>query len=402
MKTLLILGLVFGSATVLAKDTAEEIRTSAASLERTAPSNSSIPRAFSRKIFEIDVTAALFNYTESTPTLRGAKEINVFKKTSNGTVLIVTDTGIGSGVLITDNGHIITNEHVVGDNSQVTVFFKPHGNKYNRDTLKPIQGIVEKTSITKDLALLKIEQIPSYAKPIVMPNILYPEVGADAHAIGHPNQELWTYTRGYVSHVREEYKWLINFNRSATVIQTQTPINPGSSGGPLLDEDGYLIGINSFFDSKSPNITYAVSAASIEQFLKTNKVDLDTENKQLKRAKKEKADKSASSAKCGAFIVQKVEAQSTDLGKFVRHDYDPKCIGRITLSLSYPEDQEKPMVISVEHDLYEGVIGFLLLDNDRDKQVDYTLVDDDGDGEWDLEGSNKLGEIIAGTLKPLP
>ena len=60
------------------------------------------------------------------------------------------------------------------------------------------------------------------------------------------------------------------------------------------------------------------------------------------------------------------------------------------------------MVISVEHDLYEGVIGFLLLDNDRDKQVDYTLVDDDGDGEWDLEGSNKLGEIIASTLKPLP
>ena len=54
------------------------------------------------------------------------------------------------------------------------------------------------------------------------------QVGADVHAIGHPQGQTWTYTKGLISQVRPDYQW---GPHKADVIQTQTPINPGNSGG---------------------------------------------------------------------------------------------------------------------------------------------------------------------------
>lgn len=403
MITPLISALVLSSTLAVASDMILEMHTFNAT-KGNPNVNTPLPGIFVKGIFEIDTSTKLLSYSEKTPTLRGANEVNVFKKASNGTVLILTEDGTGSGALITDSGYIVTNEHVVGTNVNVKVFFKPQSNQYNASTLEWIQGTVEKISVKKDLALIKADWVPENARPIIMPTTSPPDVGADAHAIGHPNNQFWTYTRGYVSQVREDYEWAYKPNsgkRSATIIQTQTPINPGNSGGPLLDEDGNLIGINSFIDSGSPGINYAVSAASIEEFLKTDRKVLERENAQLQKISRAENNKPDLQTACGDDMIREVREQNEYLGNFVRRDYDPNCVGRVTLSISIPDDQEEPIVIAVEHDTKEGVIGTLLLDFDRDEQIDFTVVDTDGDGEWDLKGDNKAGEIVASELKPV-
>jgi hypothetical protein len=95
------------------------------------------------------------------------------------------------------------------------------------------------------------------------------EVGADVRAIGHPNGENWTYTKGIVSSVRPDYEWSAGPGdpHRATVIQTQTPIDPGNSGGPLLSDDGKIVGVNSFIRKDAEGLNFAVAAKEISYFL---------------------------------------------------------------------------------------------------------------------------------------
>jgi hypothetical protein len=94
-------------------------------------------------------------------------------------------------------------------------------------------------------------------------------IGQDVHAIGHPQGEVWTYTRGIISQVRANYEWKTEegITHRANIIQTQTPINPGNSGGPLLDENARVVGINSFRHRSGEGLNYAVSVDTINEFL---------------------------------------------------------------------------------------------------------------------------------------
>jgi hypothetical protein len=88
------------------------------------------------------------------------------------------------------------------------------------------------------------------------------------HAIGHPSGEVWTYTTGTISQIRPNYEWTADgFTHRSTVIQTQTAINAGNSGGPLLNDEAEIIGINSF-RREGEGLNYAVAADTVEQFLK--------------------------------------------------------------------------------------------------------------------------------------
>jgi hypothetical protein len=95
------------------------------------------------------------------------------------------------------------------------------------------------------------------------------EVGADVAAIGHPEGQRWTFTKGIVSQIRPDYQWSTGpgDTHRATVIQTQTPINPGNSGGPLLSFDGKIVGVNSFRATDSEGLNFAVAAKDIDFFL---------------------------------------------------------------------------------------------------------------------------------------
>ena len=174
----------------------------------------------------------------------------------------------GSGAVINDQGAVITNWHVVGGNPRVLVVFKPKNSTELKEELAYAAN-VEKIDEVADLALLRII---APRKPIPYLQLGDPSaisVGHDVHAIGHPDGEAWTYTKGIISQIRDNYEWSAGDGRTyrAKVIQTQTPINPGNSGGPLLDDSGRLIGINSFFSPQAQGLSFAVAVDTIKEFL---------------------------------------------------------------------------------------------------------------------------------------
>ena len=201
---------------------------------------------------------------------RGAKEIAVYRKAAPAVVFVVAKKGntkefsTGSGAIIDGKGHVITNWHVVENHPHIFVVFKP---KDSADLKKELvfAATVEKDDQVADLALLKINNPPKAFATLRLGDMSTLSVGQDVHAIGHPEGQVWTYTKGIISQIRPNFEWL---GHRAKVIQTQTPINPGSSGGPLLDDNGRIIGVNSFYSTKGRGLNYAVAVDVVQTFLK--------------------------------------------------------------------------------------------------------------------------------------
>ena len=151
---------------------------------------------------------------------------------------------VGTGFLISQNGLIVTNAHVVGDELEllVTLF----------DTNKR-KAIVLGKDINEDIALLAIEGYK--LKPISFGNLERPAVGEEVLAMGYaldlPGNA--TFTKGMVSAYRP------NLFGNLTALQTDTAINPGNSGGPLVDLYGNVIGINTAVAKSAEGINFAIS-----------------------------------------------------------------------------------------------------------------------------------------------
>jgi S1-C subfamily serine protease len=152
-------------------------------------------------------------------------------------------TTLGSGFVYDNQGHIITNGHVVGDAKIVDVTFV-NGNRY---TAKVIG-----TDIYSDIAVLQIsqnntqaQQLLSSVKPLALSNSSKLEVGDQVIAIGNPFGLSDTMTTGIVSGVGRLLPAASGIGFSIpNTIQTDAPINPGNSGGPLLNTQGQVIGMN--------------------------------------------------------------------------------------------------------------------------------------------------------------
>jgi S1-C subfamily serine protease len=322
-------------------------------------------------------------------------DTQVYKDSYMGTVLVTTKDCMGSGSLISADGYILTNQHVVENLKEVSVFFHPK----NKDTeFEEIKAQVVKTRIKSDLALIKINKVPSHASPLPL-NFGAPEVGQTVHAIGHPGGgSLWTYTKGYISQLWEKksFKYPDGIPRDADVIQTQTPINPGNSGGPLLNDLGEQIGVNSFGNDTTEGIHFAVGGTEIEEFLNADSDLLQKENKQLSRSAKN--DKST--RKCGEdVVVNETRGSDKDFGDYSRFDFDPRCEGRITMSAVVPDDDSKGAFLWLWHPEKSDAIQYWLVDIDRDGNIDLTYIDFDGDGVWDKKGENRRGEFLATNLE---
>jgi S1-C subfamily serine protease len=173
--------------------------------------------------------------------LRGAREIAIFRQAAPAVVLIRTKEGSGSGVVL-QTGQVLTNRHVVKGIGRVSIFFKPNDLTQSTEAAEARVGTVQFVDPERDLALISPESLPSnsrFLKIAIRDDI---EVGADVFAIGHPLGYSWTFTQGIVSGVRP-----INADGERyTAIQTQTPINPGNSGGPLLNPNLEVVGINTW------------------------------------------------------------------------------------------------------------------------------------------------------------
>ncbi len=192
---------------------------------------------------------------------------DIYEDNALGVVLLMGDAGYGSGVIISTKGHVLTNNHVVEHNENLEAILSY---QYNLDGYEEYVHSIEiiKQDKVKDLALIKINNPRTALRPINISRKV-PAIGSRVHAIGHPDLEVWSYTTGYISQIREEYEWSYEdeFEHIANVYQTQTPVAEGNSGGPLLNDHGNLVGINTFGDHKNDFQNFSVTVDEIIKFL---------------------------------------------------------------------------------------------------------------------------------------
>lgn len=156
--------------------------------------------------------------------------------------------GHGSGFFITRQGHILTNAHVVGDAQRTRVVTADKQHAMTAEILR-----IDKP---RDVALLKVEDMPDELKReiVTLPLRLdWPPVGADVYAIGAPHDRRKladTVTKGIVSAHRESFK--IEGLRQ-NFIQADVKVHPGNSGGPLIDENGNIVGLSATDYHESPS-----------------------------------------------------------------------------------------------------------------------------------------------------
>lgn len=212
----------------------------------------------------------------------GFPAVEVYEKNSKAVVLVLaSDEGksgmVGSGSIVAP-GIVITNAHVIYDKgssrlwTNIRVYLKPEvvTGKFSIDLVKRHTADVIAYDTELDLAVLKVEGLPSDTGIIEIGNSEEIKTGEEVVAIGHPEQGgLWTLTYGRIS---GEIKNQSNIT-GKNVFQTDTSLNRGNSGGPLLDRRGYMIGINSaaarIGDDNMPitGVNFAIKSSVVKKWL---------------------------------------------------------------------------------------------------------------------------------------
>ncbi len=161
----------------------------------------------------------------------------------------------GTGVVLNSSGLIATNEHVVEGASKVTV-------SLDGQSGHTFTATVIAQDKPNDLALLKIQTSGLALHPLTLADSSRVQVGDGVDAIGNPFGLNWTLTTGVVSALDRQIQ-APDGNVIKRVIQTDAALNPGNSGGPLIDSAGAVIGINSQIISGSSSATGAGGSSGV-------------------------------------------------------------------------------------------------------------------------------------------
>ena len=163
---------------------------------------------------------------------------DVYQASKDSVAYITTGSGTGSGFVVSPDGYIVTNAHVIeGANGQI---------KAKVGDGKTLDAKLVGEDASTDLALLKVSA--TNLKALQLADSSSVEVGDDAYAIGNPFGLDRTLTVGVVSALQREISSPNGFSID-DVIQTDAAINPGNSGGPLFNAQGQVIGVNSQIES---------------------------------------------------------------------------------------------------------------------------------------------------------
>jgi S1-C subfamily serine protease len=174
----------------------------------------------------------------------------IIEDSLKGVVTIKTNVGQGTGFIISNDGFIVTNAHIFsGANDFYILDYQQ--NKHSAELI----GYNE----TFDLVLLKIS---GTYNPLEIGNSNNVQIGEKVIAIGNPLGLQFSVSEGIVSAVNREGE-----NKVNAYIQTDAALNPGNSGGPLINKQGEVIGINNFKVGGGENIGFALESNYIKQVI---------------------------------------------------------------------------------------------------------------------------------------
>ena len=194
------------------------------------------------------------NYSSNSDMLEAAMDTVVIVHTQ-----LSEGTSTGSGVVISENGYIITNFHVVSGAVKVQVEF--------RNTKKFVDATVIGYKTHDDIAVIKVDMTGLDAATIGNSSLCH--TGDRVYAIGCPQgaDYAWTVTQGIISSPMRDLK-IYNtstgvLDKKMKVIQTDTPVNPGNSGGPLINADGQVIGVITMKLTDSSGMGFALPSDAV-------------------------------------------------------------------------------------------------------------------------------------------
>jgi S1-C subfamily serine protease len=169
------------------------------------------------------------------------RQQEIFTQVGPSVVFIAAGDGFGSGFFVNADGLILTNRHVVGKSSRVKVVSLDGKTYVGTVTLRAPDGV--------DLALVQVEAKGTPALTLLAKPDL--QVGAWVAAVGHGRGGVWSFNTGMISNIYPD-------GADRPIFQTQIPLNPGNSGGPVVDRKGRVIGVVTAGIEGSNSINFAI------------------------------------------------------------------------------------------------------------------------------------------------
>jgi regulator of sirC expression with transglutaminase-like and TPR domain len=222
------------------------------------------------------LTTAVFCLTALTVPAR-ADDFNgrkVYQQTLQSTAWVLTPKGSGTGWLVDrQNKFLITNNHVVAGASVVHVIFPTYVNgKVVQDRAfyekqgTAIKGYVLRTNRAHDLAVVELESVPEQVVELPLADD-GASPGDVVHSIGNPGKSgaLWVYTSGTVRAVFSMHDDFPGFE--GNVVETQSPLNPGDSGGPVVNDHAQLVGVVMGLNTQVSLLSYCIDVSEVRVLL---------------------------------------------------------------------------------------------------------------------------------------
>src|ERR1043165_5470136 len=214
---------------------------------------------------------------------------------STGLVLIPGKKGTAAGtcwLADKDRKLVITSAHVVDKAREVLIYFPSRVKgevvaeaSYYLRKVPAVKGRIVKTDRHRDLALVQLESVPEgvLACPLATHSSRPGEV---IHSVGNSglldgelaNGTLLRYTQGNVRQVYKKKVRALSSIRDVRIIETQSPVNEGDSGGPIVNKQGKLVGVTHAYNANERLVSYNIDLAEVQAFLRDALAELDKKN----------------------------------------------------------------------------------------------------------------------------
>ncbi len=296
----------------------------------------------------------------------------------------------GSGVIISEDGYIVTNNHVINNANKVEIILN--------DKRSYVANVIG-TDASSDLALLKIEEKG-------LPYIMYGNseevrIGQWVLAVGNPFNLTSTVTAGIVSAKARDIKLINTKHHIESFIQTDAAVNPGNSGGALVNTNGELIGINSAIASNTGSYTgysFAIPTSIVRKvvndLLEFGEVQRGFIGVSIRNLDSRLAEEKGIKQIKGVFVDELTEGGSAAESGIKKGDVISK-VGDIDVNSS-PELQEQ-----VSKYRPGDKINVTLLRDNKEKVVLVTLKNKKGNTEVVRKESNEIISVLGVEFEPL-